>query len=93
MVTPFIPTEEELAERAAWKLRLQRPASGHTQPPEPDSAPAPPPPRTAEPAPKLLQLATPFVPTAEELAEREAMKSSKAWTSYLRPVNAPVPDW
>ena len=41
MVTPFIPTEEELAERAAWKLRLQRPASGQPQPPEPDSAPAP----------------------------------------------------
>ena len=48
MVTPFIPTEEELAERAAWKLRLQRPASGHSQPPEPGPAPAP---QASTPAP------------------------------------------
>ena len=48
MVTPFIPTEEELAERAAWKLRRQRPASGHPQPPEPVPALAP---QASTPAP------------------------------------------
>ena len=40
-ITPFIPTEEELAEREAWKLRLQRSSSRQPQPPEPGPAPAP----------------------------------------------------
>ena len=65
----------------------------HSHEAEPAGDAKTPPPRPTEPAPKLRELATPFVPTAEELAEHEAMESSKAWTRHLRPVNAPVPDW
>ncbi len=77
----------------SMKLQRQRPASGHTPPPEPGPAPAPPPPGTAETAPVLRGLVTPFVPTAEELALYKNPHSSKPWTRHLRPVDAPVPDW
>lgn len=68
LITPFIPTEEELAEMESMKLQHQRWLSRQPQPPEPGPVPAP-------------QASTP------------APGPSSDWTSYLRPVNAPVPDW
>ncbi len=40
-ITPFIPTEDELAEMEAMERRFQRPPSSQPPPPEPGPAPAP----------------------------------------------------